>query len=83
MQKTKCPSLIYYFPQVTESTEDIPSEGHYYLQRHTVDHTTREGNASLLLVLHTALVDDPIQGNLYRREEAARGAWSTLGDLLC
>lgn len=26
----------------TESTEDIPSEGHYYLQRQTVDHTREE-----------------------------------------
>lgn len=82
MQKDKCQSLISYSPQVTESTEDIPSDGYHYLQRQTVDHTTREGNALILLVLDTGLLNGPIQGSLLRREAAAHRARSTQGDLL-
>lgn len=51
MQKSKCSSLLSSSLQATESTEDIPSEGHYYLQRQTVDHT-REGNASTPRLTH-------------------------------
>lgn len=53
---------ISYSLQATESTDDIPSGGHYYLQRQTVDHTTREGYASSLLVLDTGMEKVLVKG---------------------